>query len=274
MMLLRIKKASNLKMCRSPKNNMLETGRYVRGYNTAAVILFSLLIFILISETDAKRALFEAGTPVVVIDPGHGGNDTGAKGPAGTQEKTVTLNLARAIADQLKTGYRVVLTRSDDYRLDISERTAVANQSKADIFISLHTGSSFSGSISGQTVYFYQQFLGSALTAESETLQSLTDSDIPVSWDQIQSKYRITSQKLAKLIQYQLNNVRRPPDTKIQGAPLLVLEGADMPAVVIEIGNLSNPNEEKALGDTEFLAIIARAIAKGIDAFFAEKAKR
>jgi N-acetylmuramoyl-L-alanine amidase len=109
--------------------------------------------------------------------------------------------------------------------------------------------------------------------AESETPQSLTDSNIPVSWDQIQTKYRITSQKLAKLIQYQLNSVRQPADTKIQGAPLLVLEGADMPAVAIEIGNLSNLNAEKALGDTEFLAVIARAIAKGIDAFFAEKSQ-
>jgi N-acetylmuramoyl-L-alanine amidase len=273
MMLLRNKKASNLKMCRSPKNSMRGTGRYVRGYYSTAAILFSLLSFILISETDAKQALFEAGTPVVVIDPGHGGNDTGAKGPAGTQEKTVTLNLARSIADQLKTGYRVVLTRSDDYRLDISERTAVASQSKADLFISLHTASSFSGSISGETVYFYQQFLESALTDESETAQSLTDSNIPVSWDQIQTKYRITSQKLAKLIQYQLNSVRQPPHTKIQGAPLLVLEGADMPAVAIEIGNLSNLNEEKALGDAEFLAVSARAIARGIDAFFAEKSQ-
>jgi N-acetylmuramoyl-L-alanine amidase len=273
MMLLRNKKAPSLKMGRPHKNSMRAAGRYVRGYYHTAAILFSLLGFILISGTDAKQALSEAGTPVVVIDPGHGGNDTGAKGPSGIQEKTVTLNLARSIADQLKTSCRVVLTRSDDYRLDISERTAVANQAEADIFISLHTGSSFIGSISGETVYFYQQFLGSALRAESETPQSLRDSNLPVSWDQIQAKYRITSRKLAKLIQFQLNNVRRPPDTKIQGAPLLVLEGADMPAVAIEIGNLSNPNEEKALGDTEFLAVIARAIAKGIDAFFAEKAK-
>ena len=273
MMLLRNKKAPNLKMGRPHKNSMRAAGGYVGGYYRTAAILFSLLGFILISGTDAKQALFEAGTAVVVIDPGHGGNDTGAKGPSGIQEKTVTLNLARSIADQLQTGCRVVLTRSDDYRLDISERTAVANQAEADIFISLHTGSSFIGSISGETVYFYQQFLGSALTAESETPQSLMGSNLPVSWDQIQAKYRITSRKLAKLIQFQLNNVRRPPDTKIQGAPLLVLEGADMPAVAIEIGNLSNPNEEKALGDTEFLAVIARAIAKGIDAFFAEKAK-
>ena len=261
----------NLKISHPQKNSMGGNNRYVDSCYLAAVMLIGLLIFILIAEADAKQALFEASTPVVVIDPGHGGNDTGAQGPAGTHEKTVTLNLARSIADQLKASCRVVLTRSDDYRLDLSERTAVANQSKADIFISLHTGSSFIGSISAETVYLYQPFLGSALTAESETPQSLRDSNIPVSWDQIQTKYRITSRKLAKLIQDQLNNVRQPTDTKIQGAPLLVLEGADMPAVAIEIGNLSNPNEEKMLGDTEFLAVIARAIAKGIDAFFTQK---
>ena len=122
-------------------------------------------------------------------------------------------------------------------------------------------------------VYFYQQFVESALTAEAKTRKPLADSNMPVSWDQIQMKYRITSKKLAKYIQNQLNGVRRPPDTKIQGAPLLVLEGADMPAVVIEIGNLSNSNDEKALGDPEFLADIARAIAKGVDVFFAQKPK-
>lgn len=260
-------------MNRSPQNSMLATGRYVRGYCLTAAILFSLLGVLMISETDAKQTPFAANTPVVVIDPGHGGNDTGARGPAGVQEKTVTLNLARSIADQLKTSYRVMLTRSDDYRLDLSERTAVANQSKADIFISLHTGGSFSAAISGAAVYYYQQFMGSALTPESETPRSLTNGNTPVSWDQIQAKYRITSQKLAKLIQSQLNRVRRPPDTKIQGAPLLVLEGADMPAVAIEIGNLSNPNEEKALGDSAFLTVLAGAIARGIDAFFEQKSK-
>ena len=272
-MLFGNKKASNLKMRRPSKNGICRTGRYFRGYYSTAAIFFSLLGFILISETDAKQALFEADMPVVVIDPGHGGNDTGTKGPAGTYEKTVTLNLAHTIAAQLKTSYRVVLTRSDDYRLNLSDRTAVANQAKADIFISLHTGGSFISSISGETVYFYQQFLGSALTAESKTPHSLKDSDLPVNWDQIQTKYRITSQKLAKLIHSQLNGVHRPPDTKIQGAPLLVLEGADMPAVAVEIGNLSNPNDEKALGDTEFLTAIARAIARGVEAFFAQKAK-
>ena len=260
-------------MCCSRKNGVLRADRYVYGHYTAAVILFSLVSLILIPETGAKQVPIEAGLPVVVIDPGHGGNDTGARGPDGTLEKTVTLNLARSLADQLSSNYRVVLTRSDDYGLDIPDRTAMANQSKADIFISLHAGSNFIGSISEETVYFYQRFMGSALIAEGEAPPSLADSNIPARWDQIQMKYLITSRKLAQLIQDQLKSVRQPLDMKLQGAPLLVLEGADMPAVAIEIGNLSNPNEEKALGDTEFLADIARAIANGIEAFFEQKSK-
>ena len=272
-MFLGDKKTSNLKMSRPRKKGGLAGARYFCGYCTTAAILFSLLILSPASETGAKETLLAAGMPVVVIDPGHGGNDTGATGLAGTQEKKVTLNLARLIAAQLKASCRVLLTRNDDYRLDISERTAVANQAKADIFISLHAGNSFIGSSSGETVYFYQQFLISALTAESKTSHPLTDSNKPISWDEIQTKYQITSQKLAKLIQTRLNGIRQPPETKIQGAPLLVLKGADMPAVAIEVGNLSNPNEEKALGDTNFLAAIARAIAKGVDDFFVQKAK-
>ena len=180
---------SNLKIRRPQKNCTGANNRYVDGCYLAAVMLFSLLVFILIPEAGAKQALFEASMPVVVIDPGHGGNDTGAHGPAGTHEKTVTLNLAHSIADQLKTSFRVVMTRSDDYQLDISERTAVANQAKADIFISLHAGSSFIGSISGATVYFYRQFVESALTPEAKTRKPLADSNRP---GNISQKSRIT----------------------------------------------------------------------------------
>lgn len=261
------------KISRLQKISVRAGNRYIGGCFFSAVMLFSLLIFGSGPNAGAAQALAEAGLPVVVIDPGHGGNDSGAQGPDGTQEKTVTLTLARLIADQLETRCRVVLTRSDDYRLDIAGRTAVANQSRAEIFISLHTGASFSRSISGSTVYYHRQFIESALTAESKTPKSLLDSSQPLSWNQIQMKYRITSERLAKIIQNRLNDVRQTPDTKVQGAPLLVLEGADMPAVVIEIGNLSNPNEEKILGDSKVLAGFAQAIANGVDTFFTEKAK-
>ena len=263
----------DLKISRLPKNRIFEAKRQVRGRYAASAILLSLLVLIMCPVAGSGQPILEAGTPVVVIDPGHGGNDTGAKGPEGTLEKAVTLDLARLIADQLTTSCQVVLTRSDDYGLKLPERTAVANRSAADIFISLHTGSSFISSISGSAVYFYQPFAESSLTAEVPTPKTLTDSSLPLSWDQIQIKYQISSEKLAKLIQHAIDGTRRSPDTKIQGAPLLVLEGADMPAVAIEIGNLSNPNEEKMLRDPEFLARITRAIAQGIDAFFLEKSK-
>ena len=241
----------------------------MRARYAVSAILLSLLVFSMGPVADSGQPVLEAGTPVVVIDPGHGGNDPGAQGPEGTLEKTITLNLARLIANQLTADCEVILTRSDDYRLELSERTAVANRHAAAIFISLHAGASFSSSISGSAVYFYQQFTESSLAAEAP--KPLTESGPPVSWDQIQTKYRLSSEKLAKLVQHEINAVHRAPDARAQGAPLLVLEGADMPAIAIEIGNLSNPNEEKMLQNPEFLSRMARAIATAVDAFFTQK---
>ncbi len=236
-------------------------------------ILFILFICILVPAANAKQPFFEKDRPVVVIDPGHGGTNAGAKGPNNTLEKTVTLNLAHILAQQLKARYRVVLTRNGDYGLDHSSRTAVANHAKAEIFISLHTGSSFIHNITGSTVFFYQPFQESALTTETHASKPLQDSNPAVSWGMIQTKYRITSEKLAGQIHFRLSALWQPQDVKVQGTPLLVLEGADMPAVAIEIGNLPNPTSEKALGDPRFLSRIAEAIIGGIDAFFGEKPK-
>ena len=272
-MQLLIDDSSDLKTGRLLENSTFKAIRQIRLRHAASAMIMSLLFFIMGPVAGSGQPILKTGTPVVVIDPGHGGNDAGAKGPEGTLEKTVTLDLARLIVDRLATGYQVVLTRSDDYGLSLAERTAVANRSAADIFISLHTGSSFISSISGSAVYFYQPIADSALTAEAQTPKTLTDGSLPLSWDQIQIKYQTSSEKLAKLIQHEINDTLRSSTTKIQGAPLLVLEGADMPAVAIEIGNLSNPNEEKMLQDRQFLKQIARAIARGIDEFFNQKPK-
>ena len=113
----------------------------------------------------------------------------------------------------------------------------------------------------------------SALTTETRAPKPLQDSNAAVSWEMIQTKYRRTSEKLAGQIHSRLSTLWQAQDVKIQGTPLLVLEGADMPAVAIEIGNLTNPTSEKALGDPGFLSRVAGAITSGIDAFFAEKEK-
>ena len=244
---------------------------FFRCPHVLPAILFILFICILVPATNAKKPFFEKDMPVVVIDPGHGGTDAGAKGPNNTLEKTVTLNLAQVLAQQLKARYRVVLTRNGDYGLDHSSRTSVANHAKADILISLHTGSSFIHNINGSAVFFFLPFQESALKTETHAPKPLQDGRPAVSWDMIQAKYRVTSEKLAGQIQSRLSTLWQPQDVKVQGAPLLVLEGADMPAVVIEIGNLPNATAEKALGDPRFLSRIAEAITGGIDAFFAEK---
>ncbi len=236
-------------------------------------IFLSLLICTGVPNAYAKKKLFEAELPVIVIDPGHGGKDTGAKGPNGVLEKAVTLNLARMIAQQLDADYRVVLTRNDDYGLDNSSRTAAANHAKADIFISLHTGSSFTHDINRSAVYFYQPFQGSALMTESKIQQPPADGQPAVPWNIIQTKYRAASEKLAKRMQSGLSVIWQSQDVAVRGVPMLVLEGADMPAVAIEIGNLANAGAEQELTDSRFLSRIAKVIISAITAFLAEKPK-
>jgi N-acetylmuramoyl-L-alanine amidase len=253
--------------------NMHTAKRFFTKPRAIPAILIILLICIFASGTNAREPLFKKDMPVVVIDPGHGGTDAGAKGPNNTLEKTVTLNLAHILARQLEARYRVVLTRNGDYGLDISDRTAVANHAKAEIFISLHTGGSFIHNINGAAVYFYQPFQESALRTETQAAKPIQDSAPAVGWDKVQAKYRITSEKLAGEIQSRLSTLWQPQEVKVQGMPLLVLQGADMPAVAIEIGNLKNATAEKALGAPRFLSRVAEAIIDGIDAFFAEKEK-
>jgi N-acetylmuramoyl-L-alanine amidase len=239
--------------------------------NRLATLVAGLLICITAPNAIAKQKLFETHMPVVAIDPGHGGKDTGAQGPNGTLEKSITLNLARMIAQRLAADYRVVLTRNDDYGLDNSSRTAAANHAKAEIFISLHTGSSFIHEINRSSVYFYLPFQGTALRTESGIPQSSADSAPADRWDMIQVKYRAASEKLAILMQSGLTEIWQPQDVAVQGIPLSVLKGADMPAVAIEIGNLANANAAKELTDNRFLAGIAKVVVAAIKDFLAEK---
>ena len=210
---------------------------------------------------------------IIVLDPGHGGNDTGAQSADGTEEKAVTLNMARMIATQLKDDYKVVLTRTDDYWLDIPSRTAMANHQNASLFISLHAGGSFLHSAGGISVFYYENPSESLLTDKKPALDSLAETDSPISWNHLQEKYLSSSKKLAETIQSQIFKITQDAESNIQGAALVVLMGADMPAILIELGYLTNPNESKALVDPDFLPLMADAISKGIKAFLSQKSK-
>ncbi len=239
--------------------------RYCRGIglNRPLMIAFviSVGIFFAAAAADAKTVYWGRTRKTVALDPGHGGADSGARSPDGTLEKQVALDLARLIAGELAGANRVHLTRTNDYRLDIERRTDVANNLKADAFVSLHAGGSFSPDPGGIHIYCYKSM-------PAERPPSADRAPPPFdSWDRIQLKHLRTSRLLARHLKERLDPLL---NAEIRDAPVLVLQGADMPAVLVEVGYLSNPEEAKALRDAKHREAIAQAVAGGIKAFFEE----
>jgi N-acetylmuramoyl-L-alanine amidase len=234
-----------------------------------------MTVFLLISmfagiqKGEAETLVFASEQKkMIVIDPGHGGYDTGAQGPEGTLEKTTTLSFVRMLADELDGNYRLHLTRADDYRLEIPRRTAVANHLKADLFISIHAGGSFLHKANGTSIFFYNEISDPAMAIETESPAQTEAGDTKIFWNHIQNRHKTTSSVAAQVIRRRLLDPVRRKKIRIHGAPLMVLEGADMPAILIEIGYLTHPAEEQRLQDSKILSELAKSISNGIDDFF------
>ena len=227
------------------------------GYNSVAV---------------AKQSLFEAYKSIIVIDPGHGGQDGGARGPDGTLEKAVTLQLARLIATKLEPEFKVVLTRTDDYHVNLIQRTAAANHLKAAVFMAIHTGGSFVHSTTGTTIFYYENRSGLDPTRGKPPSSTRKGANTPVLWKNVQNRHISKSRGLAGKIDERLKGIPTLR-SRIEGAQLAVLQGAAMPAVLIEVGYLTNPAEEKNLRDQGFLLDLAEQISLGIEDFVSQKRK-
>jgi N-acetylmuramoyl-L-alanine amidase len=222
--------------------------------------------------------LAPAGTlRVIVIDAGHGGSEEGAKGPAGTLEKNVTLAVARRLKGTLegRLGVRVILTREGDTTMGLDERAALANNNKADLFISLHANASLRPGVTGAEVFYLS--LGEYGDAAERAARG--DSDpIPVfgggsrdieliPWEMAQARYIRESAALAQGIETSLR-ARVPMSPRaIQQAPFRVLVGANMPAVLVEMGFITNAAQEKQLQTDEFQNLIAQALFESITRF-------
>jgi N-acetylmuramoyl-L-alanine amidase len=210
----------------------------------------------------------------VAIDAGHGGADAGARGIAGTMEKDVALAVARRLRAGIegRLGLRVVMTRDDDRDVPLSERTAIANNNKADLFISLHANASFRRGVSGATVY-------TAAFAEADIAQEgIASERLPVfgggqrvleivPWSLAQIPHRERSEQLATIVADTLASRVPVAARPIEHAPLRVLESANMPAVLVEIGYLTNEGQEKAIAASELQAAIAQALLDAIVRF-------
>lgn len=217
----------------------------------------------------------------IVLDPGHGGDEEGARGPTGLLEKDVVLEVARRLRLHLqRRGYDVHLTRSRDVNVPLEERTAVANNRQADLFISLHANASTGRSARGAEIYYLS--LDRADQAREETepagaYVSPRDRDDPLKmilWDMAQSTWLARSGRLAEIIQDDFNRVLDIPDRGVKQAPFRILVGATMPAVLVEIGFISNAEEEERMRDPDFLDIIVRSLTRSIDAYRSESRRQ
>ena len=224
----------------------------------------SIIALTILPEAGAKSVYWGRSKRIIVLDPGHGGADEGVQSPDGILEKRVVLELSQKIAEKMTGPYRTILTRSDDYRLDTDRRTDVANTNSADIFISIHAAGSFAQAAKGICIYYFK---GTG-AGDKENSVSQTNAQEPFpAWDHLQLKHIHTSRLLAKHMKKQLSSLAQ---STIKAAPLLVLRGADMPAVLIEIGYLSNPKDVKKLRETQYLDKLVVAITNGINKFFNE----
>jgi len=212
---------------------------------------------------------------VIIIDPGHGGQDYGAVGSDGTKEKTVTLALANILGEKLSAHYKIIFTRTGDYSLNLLERTAIANSNKGDIFIGLHLGGSFLRRINGTFIFYHSNETSQSahLSYLSNSLQyTMADDKEMIPWDDIQIKYKKKSQNLANLILENLvSDKKNNHGAVVESASLLVLTGANMPAVIIEPFYITNPSDEKEYTTQDNLSKCADKIANGIKQFFSEK---
>jgi N-acetylmuramoyl-L-alanine amidase len=205
----------------------------------------------------------------IVIDPGHGGEETGSKG-GGTIEKAVTLDVARRVKTliEARLGLRVLLTREDDRAVSLDERASLANNNKADLFVSLHANAAFVPSLSGAEVFYLavDEELADArraAQADSVTLPVLgggTRTIDVIRWDMAQARHLDASAVLARLLDEELRTRVPMGPRPLQRAPLRVLVAANMPAVLLEMAYLTNAQQAQQAASPEFQTAVAQAI--------------
>jgi N-acetylmuramoyl-L-alanine amidase len=220
---------------------------------------------------------------IVVIDPGHGGVDPGAIGSASNiPEKEVVLRMGLALRDQLEASgrYQVIMTRDEDRSVDLRDRLQIARQSQGELFISLHADSFVSvPEVSGASVYTLSEpaFDERARLASKENradilagidLSNQEDIAPEIRIDLAQRDTHDKSIKIAELLMQELNGATKMAKRRRAQAGFVVLQSPDMPSVLIELGYLSNPADEKALADDAHIARLATATARAVDLYF------
>lgn len=234
------------------------------------------------------KAVANKGRDIIIaIDAGHGGNDPGAHGPRGTEEKIVTFAIAQKLAALVNAqpGMRAVMVRKDDYYVGLRDRMQIARAAKADLFISIHADAFNDTSVRGASV-----FTLSTKGASSEAIRWLEKSEnaaelvggvnlsdkedmlASVLLDLSQSATLSASQQVADSVLKHFDGISQLHRDSVQKAGFIVLKSPDIPSILVETAFISNPLEEQNLLSTRYQTQMAKAIFKGVYHYFKESA--
>lgn len=240
-------------------------------------------------DVDFKNSTLQINKPkdksvkVIVLDPGHGGNDPGAVGfVRKLKEKDVNLAVCLKLKPMLEKelGVTVLMTRSDDRFITLQNRTKFANENRADIFVSVHTNASNSRTARGVETFY----LSTALTSDARAVEALENNVVEqyeggaatkqkydnlafILSDLSQTEHLENSNNMALLIQQNLVAGTKSVDRGVKQANFYVLRGAFMPAVLIELGFITNAEEEALLANEQYQERLARTIFEGLKRF-------
>jgi N-acetylmuramoyl-L-alanine amidase len=242
------------------------------------------------ARTDEPRAHRpKANAPrmhTVVIDAGHGGEDPGARGPSGTQEKHITLSIARRLARMIdaEPNMRAVLTRDGDFFIPLHLRVDKARRAKADLFVSIHADAFILPRARGSSVFALSE-RGATSAAARYLAKQENDADL-IGGVNLGTKDRYLAQtlldlsqtatindslKLGKAVLSELGEINVLHKDSVEQAGFAVLKAPDIPSVLVETAFISNPVEERRLNDDAYQEAMARAIATGIKRYFAKQ---
>ena len=249
--------------------------RTTRGAALAAALLAALAVCPISGQVPAEQ---KARIQTVVIDPGHGGMETGAKGKFGNLEKDITLAISlklKALVER-NMGFEVVLTRDKDVDVSIENRSAIANNRKAGLFISIHANGAVQKKVAGSETFFLSlnatdeetrrlAYLENNSSALQSRIDPSSDDDLMmILWDMAQTAYIKQSSQLAELVQEELDALLGTKNRGIKQAPFKILAGVACPAILVEAAFISNPEEEQKLAAGNFQTKVADAIYRGL----------
>lgn len=219
------------------------------------------------------------GVKTVVLDPGHGGKDPGAVWK-GLYEKHLVLDICKRAAPKLREllGAKVLLTRTSDTFLPLEDRTAFANTHDADIFVSVHLNAAASHRLNGIETYFLnlasdEESMRVAARENATTKRSISDLQVILNDLMLNSKINESNRlarALHKTVIEEISKKHRVRDLRVKQAPFYVLIGARMPAILCELGFITNPEEHQLLSSSRYREFLADALAKGVAAYVKE----